>query len=249
MDLVVVLEPARERFPDEKPRVISDNGPQFIARDFKEYIRISGMTHVRTSPYYPQSNGKLERFHKTIKGDAIRPASPVSLEDARTVVARYVEHYNAVRLHSAIGYITPHDLIAGRAAAIWADRDRKLEAAPRCAASAGTPLHNRPQHEFHFWLCFQPACLVHAEPVQSAVVHGGRTTSHAAADQLPMAERLLVLAAQALAFQSHLKTVDDQRRWFSEMKWSMRTEPPELPFTPGVLSRLLASEQRKKQRK
>ena len=128
-DVECILQVARERFPDEKPRIISDNGPQFIARDFKEYIRISGMTHVRTSPYYPQSNGKLERFHKTIKGDAIRPASPASLDEARAVVARYVEHYNAVRLHSAIGYITPNDLLAGRAAAIWADRDRKLEAA------------------------------------------------------------------------------------------------------------------------
>jgi putative transposase len=128
-DVECILQVARERFPDEKPRIISDNGPQFIARDFKEYIRISGMTHVRTSPYYPQSNGKLERFHKTIKGDAIRPASPASLDEARAVVARYVEHYNAVRLHSAIGYITPNDLLAGRDAAIWADRDRKLESA------------------------------------------------------------------------------------------------------------------------
>jgi transposase InsO family protein len=128
-DVECILQVARERFPEEKPRIISDNGPQFVARDFKEYIRISGMTHVRTSPYYPQSNGKLERFHKTIKGDAIRPAAPASLEAAHTVVARYVEHYNAVRLHSAIGYIAPNDLIAGRAAAIWADRDRKLEAA------------------------------------------------------------------------------------------------------------------------
>jgi putative transposase len=128
-DVECILQVARERFPVEKPRIISDNGPQFIARDFKEYIRVSGMTHVRTSPYYPQSNGKLERFHKTIKGDAIRPASPASLDEARAVVARYVEHYNAVRLHSAIGYIAPNDLLDGRAAAIWAARDRKLEAA------------------------------------------------------------------------------------------------------------------------
>jgi putative transposase len=116
-DVECILQVARERFPDEKPRIISDNGPQFIARDFKEYIRISGMTHVRTSPYYPQSNGKLERFHKTIKGDALRPASPASLEEARAVVARYVEHYNGVRLHSAIGYVTPNDWLAGRATA------------------------------------------------------------------------------------------------------------------------------------
>lgn len=128
-DVECILQVARERYPNENPRIISDNGPQFIARDFKEYIRVSGMTHVRTSRYYPQSNGKLERFHKTIKGDAIRPSGPATLEEARAVVARYVEHYNAVRLHSAIGYITPNDLLAGRGAAIWAERDLKLETA------------------------------------------------------------------------------------------------------------------------
>jgi transposase InsO family protein len=128
-DVECVLEAAREKFPDEKPRMISDNGPQFIARDFKEYIRIAGMTHVRTSPYYPQSNGKIERWHKTLKADAVRPSSPASLDQARAVVARFVAHYNGVRLHSAIGYITPNDFLAGRAPAIAAERDRKLEAA------------------------------------------------------------------------------------------------------------------------
>ena len=54
------LQRARERYPEATPRIISDNGPQFIAKDFKEFIRLVGMTHVRTSPYYPQSNGKLE---------------------------------------------------------------------------------------------------------------------------------------------------------------------------------------------
>ena len=59
-DIEVILERANELHPEAKPRIISDNGPQFIAKDFKEFIRISGMTHVRTSPYYPQSNGKIE---------------------------------------------------------------------------------------------------------------------------------------------------------------------------------------------
>ena len=124
-----ILERAREKFPGAKPRIISDNGPQFIARDFKEYIRISGMTHVRTSPYYPQSNGKLERYHRTIKTAAIRPSSPSSAEEARRVVTKFVEHYNGVRLHSAIGYITPNDFVAGRSKEIWSERDRKLEEA------------------------------------------------------------------------------------------------------------------------
>ena len=76
-DIEIILERAKERYPGVKPRVISDNGPQFIAKDFKEFIRISGMTHVRTSPYYPQSNGKIERWHKSLKGECIRPGIAV----------------------------------------------------------------------------------------------------------------------------------------------------------------------------
>jgi transposase InsO family protein len=130
-DVEIVLQGAKEKFPTAAPRVISDNGPQFIAKDFKEFIRICGMTHVRTSPYYPQSNGKLERWHKSLKSECIRPGTPLSLEDARRLVAGYVEHYNTARLHSAIGYVTPADKLAGREALICAERDRKLDEARR----------------------------------------------------------------------------------------------------------------------
>ena len=64
----VVLQAARERVPGATPRIISDNGPQFMAKDFKEFIRLCTMTHVRTSPFYPQSNGKLEPLTKSLKG-------------------------------------------------------------------------------------------------------------------------------------------------------------------------------------
>ena len=122
---------AKEKYLEAKPRIISDNGPQFIARDFKEFIRISGMTHVRTSPYYPQSNGKIESWHKSLKGECIRPGTPLSLEDARRLVGRYVEHYNNVRLNSAIGYITPKDMLAGHQQEIRDERDRKLDTAKK----------------------------------------------------------------------------------------------------------------------
>jgi transposase InsO family protein len=69
-DIEIILESAKELHPEARPRIISDNGPQFIAKDFKEFIRISGMRHVRTAPYYPQSNGKIERWHKSLKGSA-----------------------------------------------------------------------------------------------------------------------------------------------------------------------------------
>jgi transposase InsO family protein len=128
-DAEIVVQRAREKFPGENPRIISDNGPQFIAKDFKQFVRICGMTHVTTSPYYPQSNGKKERWFGTLKRECIRPGTPLSLEDARRLVARFVEHYNAVRLHSAIGYVTPADKLLGLEPVIHAERDRKLEEA------------------------------------------------------------------------------------------------------------------------
>lgn len=134
VDIEILLQRTREKFPGVAPRIISDNGPQFIANDFKTFIRLCGMTHVRTSPYYPQSNGKIERWHKSLKSEAIRPGSPLCLEDAVHLVAGYVRYYNAVRLHSAIGYITPSDKLAGREADIFAARDRKLEAAREARA-------------------------------------------------------------------------------------------------------------------
>ncbi|MGZ6210347.1 MAG: IS3 family transposase [Syntrophales bacterium] len=128
-DVEIIIQRAKEKFPDARPRIISDNGPQFIARDFKEFIRLSGMTHVKTSPFYPQSNGKLERFHKTLKGECIRPKTPLSLDDARRIVAEYIEYYNTGRLHSAIGYIAPADKLNGRDKDIFKERAQKLEAA------------------------------------------------------------------------------------------------------------------------
>ena len=128
-EIEVILLRAKEKHPEAAPRIISGNGPQFISKDFKQFIRISGMTHVRTSPYYPQSNGKIERWHKSLKCECTRPKTPLSLEDARRVVGEFVTEYNTVRLHSAIGYVTPQDMLEGRQAAIHAERGKKLEAA------------------------------------------------------------------------------------------------------------------------
>jgi transposase InsO family protein len=105
------------------------SGPQFLAKDFKEFIRLAGMTHVRTSPYYPQSNGKLERCHQTLKVTTIRPQAPGSLAEARLRVADFVTYYNTQRLHSAIGYVTPTVKLEGLEQEVWTARELKLKAA------------------------------------------------------------------------------------------------------------------------
>jgi putative transposase len=89
------------------------------------------MTHVRTSPFYPQSNGKIERYHQSLKAECIRTKTPLSLEDARRLVEGFVDYYNRVRLHSAIGYVTPFDKMSGREEEIFVERDHRLEDARR----------------------------------------------------------------------------------------------------------------------
>jgi putative transposase len=128
-DVEIVLQRAREKFQEVTPRIISDNGPQFIAKDFKEFIRVSGMSHVRTRPFYPQSNGKIERWHGVLKAECIRPKVPLSLPDARRIVGDFVIHYNDLRLHSAIGFVTPRQKLEGQECRIFAERDQKLAAA------------------------------------------------------------------------------------------------------------------------
>jgi putative transposase len=128
-EVEVITQRAQEMYPQAHPRIITDNGPQFIANDFKEFIRQVGMTHVRTSPNYPQSNGKIERWHRSMKEECIRPQTPLSQEDAHRLMSRFVDHYNQARLHSALHYVTPADMLHGRQKEILEARDRKLEAA------------------------------------------------------------------------------------------------------------------------
>ena len=130
-DIEIILQRALEKFPGVTPRIISDNGPQFIARDFKEFIRVTGLSHVRTSPHYPQSNGKLERFNKTLKSESIRKRTPLNIDDARNIVDEFVDYYNNARLNSAIGYITPNDKLNGQEQYVHKIRDQRLADARR----------------------------------------------------------------------------------------------------------------------
>jgi len=108
-DMEIVLQRAGERFLQVNQRIVSDNGSQFVARDFETSIRQCGVTQVRTSPHCPQSNGKIERSHQSPKSECMRLGAPLSLEDARKLVKRFGMYYNWVRLPSAIGYAVPRE--------------------------------------------------------------------------------------------------------------------------------------------
>ncbi|MDQ7053643.1 MAG: IS3 family transposase [candidate division KSB1 bacterium] len=126
LDVEIFIEEAREKFPSENPILITDNGPQFIAKEFKTYLQIVGITHRRTRFFYPQSNGKVERFIQTCKNESVRKQSFIDLEDLIEQIAAYIEYYNTQRLHSALGYITPLDMLEGRQQEIIQVRKQKL---------------------------------------------------------------------------------------------------------------------------
>lgn len=113
-DVQLTLQRALEKYPDEKPRIISDNGSQFISKDFHDYLKFVGLQHIRTSIGYPQGNGKIERYHRSINEECLKKQSFINLYDARTQIDKYINFYNTKRLHSSLFYLTPEDFLLDR---------------------------------------------------------------------------------------------------------------------------------------
>ena len=113
-DVQLTIQKAIEKYPAYSPRIISDNGSQFISKDFAKYLKFAGLQHVRTSIAYPQANGKIERYHRTANEECLSKASFISLEDARKQIREFVDFYNTKRLHSSLYYLTPEDFLMER---------------------------------------------------------------------------------------------------------------------------------------
>jgi len=129
LDVEMVMQRAVEKYPDKKPKLITDNGSQYLSKDFQIYLKEVGLQHVKTSPSYPQSNGKIERFHRSLEEECIRTTSMINLEDAKEQIKQYVNHYNNHRLHSALFYLRPVDFLSGDVDALLKARQDKLDMA------------------------------------------------------------------------------------------------------------------------
>lgn len=110
---------------DDRARLLSDNGPGYVSRVFREYLQLVGIRHTLAAPFHPQTNGKIERYHQTLKRNVnqVPYDVPVELEDA---IGRFVEFYNHRRYHKALDDITPADMLAGRRDEIL-ERRRKVK--------------------------------------------------------------------------------------------------------------------------
>jgi transposase InsO family protein len=121
---------AKELYPEARnPRIISDNGSQFISKDFEELVTLLEFGHTLTSANHPQSNGKIERFNRTLKSEHVRRSAYLDYQDAFIRMAQWISYYNSQRLHSAIWYLTPNDVFNGRTSARLAERKEKLHTA------------------------------------------------------------------------------------------------------------------------
>jgi transposase InsO family protein len=92
---------------------LSDNSPGFLSRRFNDYLRLVGIRHIIASPYHPQTDGKIERYHRTIKGEInlLPHEMPSELEKA---IKAFIEYYNYRRYHEWLGDVTPYDVYVGR---------------------------------------------------------------------------------------------------------------------------------------
>lgn len=108
------------------PRVVTDNGTQFRAAEFKDLVRRFGVEHIRIRTYHPESNGLVERFHRSTR-EALGDEALRTLERARALVSEWVQHYNETRLHAGLGYLPPAEYYRGQPAARRRERQEKLE--------------------------------------------------------------------------------------------------------------------------
>ena len=106
---------------EDRTRLLSDNGPGYVSRSFRDYLHLVGIRHILASPYHPQTNGKLERYHQSIKRDVnqIPYDAPANLNVA---IADFVSYYNNRRYHKALGNVTPSHVLNGRREQILAKR-------------------------------------------------------------------------------------------------------------------------------
>ena len=106
-----------------KPRLLSDNGSSYISGDLAEWLEDNGMSHVRGAPYHPQTQGKIERWHQTLK-NRILLENYYFPEDLEAKIEAFVEHYNHQRYHESINNLTPADVYFGRGQTILLQRER-----------------------------------------------------------------------------------------------------------------------------
>ena len=127
--MALVLRQALDRTPGATPEIVTDNGPEFVGRDFLLACKAESLKHIRTRVHHPQSNGRLERYHRTFREEGWRGEQPADYPAAAALITDWVQTYNTLRLHSALQYLTPWDYYRGNPLTRITERRNKLQTA------------------------------------------------------------------------------------------------------------------------
>jgi RNA-directed DNA polymerase len=111
---------------EDRTKLVSDNGSSYLSRAFEDYLRMLRIRHIRCSPHHPQTNGKIERFHETLKA-RLNLLVYTSPDELRRAMAEFIEFYNQRRYHEGIGNVTPADVYYGRREEILKRREEQKQ--------------------------------------------------------------------------------------------------------------------------
>lgn len=122
IDDAIAISGVDHVYVNHRPRLLSDNGPCYISGELKQYLADQGFTHTRGKPYHPMTQGKIERYHRSMK-NVLLLDNYYSPDDLITEIGKFVEHYNHRRYHESLDNVTPADAYTGRAATILTRRE------------------------------------------------------------------------------------------------------------------------------
>jgi transposase InsO family protein len=128
-EIAEIIATALEKVPGKKPRIVRDNGSQFAAKEWREVIRHFEIEEIPIRVRHPESNGRIERYHRSVREEAFGDRELEDFYQARDLLRQWVRYYNEERLHSALNYLRPVDYYRGNPGALLAERKRKLTAA------------------------------------------------------------------------------------------------------------------------
>jgi transposase InsO family protein len=123
LDMAVAKTGVEKVAVRHRPRLLSDNGPCYLSGELREYLEERGMAHTRGAPYHPMTQGKIERYHRSLKNDVKLQQYyfPEALEEE---IGRFIEHYNNRRYHESLDNVTPADVYHGRHREIISGREQ-----------------------------------------------------------------------------------------------------------------------------
>lgn len=141
-DIRLVIQHALELRQLKDVEIVSDNGSQFTSADFKALVRQFELQHIRIRTYHPESNGTIERFHRSTR-EALEDADLRNLSHARELIGRWVKHYNETRLHASLQYLPPVEYFSGEPQRRVDARMEKLKRARRQREVINRQRHQR----------------------------------------------------------------------------------------------------------